>query len=195
MRPRSNPRRESAERFDPETMDGLIDAEHRGRYYWAAQAVGRKDVLDAGCGLGYGCATLAGASAARVVGVDVDSEAIADARARTNGLVEFVEADMRALPFPRDSFDTITCFEAIEHLKNPDNALDEFVRVLRPGGILFVSSPNRDVYTPGNPHHFSEYVPAELESALRSRWENVRLFRQHPYVASLLTDDEGLAAD
>jgi SAM-dependent methyltransferase len=195
MRPRSNPRRESAERFDPETMNGLIEAEHRARYYWAAQAVQRKEVLDAACGLGYGCTTLAGAGAARVVGVDVDSETVAAARARANGVVEFVDADIRALPFPDGSFDTITCFEAIEHLENPDDAFDEFARVLRPGGILFVSSPNRDVYTPGNPHHFSEYVPAEFDGALRRRWKNVQLFRQHPYVASLVTDDEGLAAD
>jgi SAM-dependent methyltransferase len=176
-------------------MSGLIEAEHRARYYWAAQTVQRKEVLDAACGLGYGCTTLAGAGAARVVGVDVDSETVAGARARTNDLVEFVEADIRALPFPDDSFDTITCFEAIEHLENPNDAFDEFARVLRPGGVLFVSSPNRDVYTPGNPHHHSEYVPAELDGALRRKWKNVRLFRQHPYVASLLTDDEGLAAD
>lgn len=176
-------------------MNGLIEAEHRARYYWAAQAVQGKEVLDAACGLGYGCTTLAGAGAARVVGVDVDSDTVADARARTNGVVEFVEADIRALPFPDDSFDTITCFEAVEHLENPDDAFDEFARVLRPDGVLFVSSPNRDVYTPGNPHHFSEYVPAELERALRRRWKNVRLYRQHPYVASLVADDEGLAAD
>jgi SAM-dependent methyltransferase len=176
-------------------MHGLIEAEHRARYFWAAQTVRRREVLDAACGLGYGCSTLAGAGAARVVGVDVDSDAIAAARARAQDAVEFLEADIRALPFPDDSFDTVTCFEAVEHLEEPDAALDEFARVLRPGGVLFVSSPNRDVYTPGNPHHPSEYVPAELEEALRQRWENVRLFRQHPYVASLVTDDEGLAAD
>lgn len=186
--------RESAERFDPGTMAGLIAAEHFARYHWAAQALDGRDVLDAGCGVGYGSLVCARAGAARVVGIDVSAEAIAQARADSGGKVEFVVGDLQALPFETASFDAIVCFEAIEHIGEQDTVLDEFARVLRPGGLLLVSSPNRDVYTPGNPHHVAEYVPAELETALGLRFAHVRLFRQHPWLASLVTDDDGFAA-
>lgn len=184
--------RESVERFDPEQLAGLIDAEHRARYQWAAQAVRGKSVLDAGCGVGYGCVMLERAGAAQVVGVDLSNEAVAEARSRS-AAVEFLQADIRALPFDDQAFDVVTCFEAIEHVTSPDAALDEFSRVLRPGGLLMLSSPNRDVYTPGNPHHVFEYKPAELEAALARRFTNVGLFRQHPWLTTLITDDEGFA--
>jgi ubiquinone/menaquinone biosynthesis C-methylase UbiE len=185
--------RQSAERFDPSAMTGLIAAEHLARYHWAAQALEGQTVLDAGCGVGYGSLLLARAGATRVVGCDISPEAVAQARDACGERVEFVVGDLRDLPFEADSFEAVVCFEAIEHIGEHDAALDEFARVLRPGGLLFVSSPNRDVYTPGNPHHVAEYVPAELDADLRRRFTHVRLFRQHPWLASLVTDDEGFA--
>ena len=67
--------------------------------------------------------------------------------------------------------------------------LDELVRVLAPGGLLLVSSPNRDVYQPGNPHHLHEFAPAELEAELAARLSHVRLLRQRDYVVSALLSD------
>jgi O-antigen biosynthesis protein len=193
VEPESQRARESVERFDPVTMSGLIEAEHRARYHWAAQAVRGKEVLDAGCGLGYGSATLAAAGAARVVGLDISGDAIAEATARAGGRAEFVRGDIAAIPFPDGSFDVVTCFEALEHVAGAEAALDELSRVLSRDGLLLVSSPNRAVYTPGNPHHVSEFLPEELEATLDRRFANVRLYRQHPWVGSLVTDDDGLA--
>jgi hypothetical protein len=62
--------------------------------------------------------------------------------------------------------------------------------VLAPGGILALSSPNRDVYPPGNPHHVHEYTPEELEAELASRFEHVRLARQHTWIGSGVLDDD-----
>jgi ubiquinone/menaquinone biosynthesis C-methylase UbiE len=190
-------RRESAERYDPQLAEGtIVAAEHQARYRWAATAAADKEVLDAGCGVGYGSAMLADAGARSVVGIDVDHAAVADASSRYGNRdeVEFIQGDLRNLPFDDSSFDLVICFEAIEHVDHQDVALDELRRVLRDGGHLLLSSPNRDVYPPGNPHHVHEYTPEELESALTRRFGVVDLWRQHTWLASLLMDDATAAA-
>ncbi|HEY6836883.1 MAG TPA: class I SAM-dependent methyltransferase [Gaiellaceae bacterium] len=178
------------ERFDPETMGGrLLEAEHVARYRWATALVAGNRVLDAGCGTGYGSDLLAEA-ATEVVGVDVDPGAFADRKPRRSN-VSLTVADLRALPDELGRFDAVVCFEVLEHLDDPDPALDGLVRVLAPGGILVVSSPNRDVYPPGNPYHKHEFLPDELAGALSARLANVRLVRQVDWLATgLFGDDE-----
>jgi hypothetical protein len=65
---------------------------------------------------------------------------------------------------------------------------------MAPGAVLLISSPNRDAYVPGNPHHVHEYTPPELEAALRRRWANVALLRQHNLTANVLLADEAVEA-
>lgn len=183
------------ERFVPEELRGhLIDAEHTARYRWAAAIAADAEVLDAACGVGYGAEILGGAGARRVVGVDYDAEAILNARERCGEPAEFTVGDLRQLPFEDDAFDLITCFEAIEHVVDGDAVLDELHRVLRPAGVLLISSPNRRTFTPGNPHHVHEYTPDELEAALAARFANVRLHRQNAYLASLLAGEGAFTA-
>lgn len=178
----------------PETMPGLIRAEHEARYWWAAGAVGGKEVLDAGCGVGYGAGILAEAGASRIVGVDIAGEAIENAILRADPIGEFVVGDLEQLPFTPCSFDVVVCFEVIEHVHRRELVLDELRRVLRPDGVLILSSPNRNVYLPGNPHHVHEYTPSELHAALMQRFRRVALYRQHQWISSLITDDVGLQA-
>lgn len=186
------PVRPSPERLVPEAAAGrLVVAEHQARYRWAAQTARGRDVLDAGCGVGYGALILAEAGAQSVTGVDRSSEAIFNARERAGAVAEFTVADLQDIPLDDGSFDLITCFEAIEHIVHPERALDELRRVLRPDGVLLISSPHRGVYTPGNPHHVHEYTPSELRDALSARFNNVALYRQHAHLASLLCDEDG----
>src|SRR2546426_992749 len=179
---------EPVERFDPEAFEGeLVEAEHLARYHWAASIAHGREVLDAGCGEGYGSRILSEAGgAARCVGVDVDAEAVS--RARTaygdEGRIEFEVADVTALPFGEATFDLVTCFETIEHVAEQQRVVAELARVLRPDGVLLISSPNRDVYPPGNPHHVRELTPGELTDLLSSELAEVRLFRQHNWLAS-----------
>jgi SAM-dependent methyltransferase len=173
-------------------MVGLIQAEHEARYSWATAIVPGKRVLDAGCGVGYGTRMCVKAGAAAAVGVDISSEAVEDALFRAGDVAEFVVASLEHLPFESGSFDLAICFETIEHVADQPRALDELSRVLGLNGVLLISSPNRNVYTPGNPHHLHEYTPAELRDALGERFGNVALYRQHQWVASLITDDDGL---
>ncbi|MDX6612538.1 MAG: hypothetical protein QOD75_1724 [Blastocatellia bacterium] len=57
--------------------------------------------------------------------------------------VEIQQGDLNAtLPYDEASFDYITCIEGLEHIENPQQAVREFARVLRPGGHLITSVPN-----------------------------------------------------
>lgn len=60
-----------------------------------------------------------------------------------------------------------SAWETIEHIDEGDRALTEFKRVLRPDGILLVSSPNPGVYPPGSDFHIHEYTPQELRRRSR----------------------------
>ncbi len=172
-------------------MHGLIiEAEHLARYAWATQFAPGRRVLDAACGMGYGSTALSAAGASEVVGVDLDKDVIADLNANAPPSVAFEVGDLRSLPYNDDDFDLVTCFEAIEHVDDPELVLDELHRVLRPDGLLVLSTPNRDVYTPGNPFHLRELTPNELEAELSKRFGSVLLRRQHTWVASGIFDDE-----
>ncbi|HEX4433734.1 MAG TPA: class I SAM-dependent methyltransferase [Acidimicrobiales bacterium] len=181
------------ERFIPEFMGGqLIEAEHVVRYALAAELCKGRKVLDAGCGVGWGTELLLGAGADSASGVDLSPDAIENARARVPG-ADFREGNLAQLPFEDDVFDLVVCFEAIEHVEQQEKVFDELVRVLAPGGILMVSSPNPRVYPAGNPFHIHELVPEELVEAARSRLQHVTLLLQHEQMASMLVQGDSLA--
>ena len=173
------------ERFVPKDMRGkLIEAEHLGRYRWAAEAVAGKRVLDAGCGVAYGTAMMAEAGAAEVVGVDIAKSVLDSARGDMPETVDLRVGDLTALEIEDDRFDVVVCFEVIEHFEDPQVVLDELARVLAPGGTLLISSPNRRVYPPGNPHHHHEFTPDELSESLGARFAEVQLQRQQSYITA-----------
>jgi SAM-dependent methyltransferase len=135
---------------------------------------------------------MAEAGAKEVVAVDVAADALGAAFGIPS--VRPVEADVTDLPLESDSFDAAVCFEVLEHLADPSAALDEIRRVLKPDGFMMVSSPNRSVHAPGNPHHRHEFSPGELKHALEARFANVRLFRQQDWVTSAILDDDNFRA-
>jgi SAM-dependent methyltransferase len=100
-------------------------------------------VLEAGCGVGAQTLTLARRSpGARFTSIDLSATSIADAKRRVEqaGLrnVEFMRADIFALPFPAQSFDHVFVCFVLEHLARPGAALAILQRVLRPGGTITV---------------------------------------------------------
>lgn len=103
-------------------------------------------VLDCGCGPGSITLDLASVIApGKIVGIDTDAKAIARAERR---IVEqkvsnasFRQADVNELPYPNASFDAIYVNALLIHLSNPQTALTEIARVLKPDGILGVSEP------------------------------------------------------
>ena len=98
------------------------------------------DALDAGCGTGFLSFELA-ARGHRVTGVDFAPAMLAEARrkaAERTVSVRFEEADAEHLPFPAGSFDLAISRHVLWTLPHPEAAIDEWIRVLRPGGRLVV---------------------------------------------------------
>jgi SAM-dependent methyltransferase len=168
------------ERIVPDETEPGIVALHRKRYEFALPFCGGKEVLDAGCGVGYGSALLAG-SARRVLGVDNDREAIGYARRRyETANVDFLVGDLLALDLPDASFDVVCSFETIEHLPDRERYLGEMRRVLRRDGTFVVSTPRveRTTDRPLNPHHAVELSRSDLEALLRRFFPSVELYGQ-----------------
>ena len=164
------------------TVPGLAEENywfrrHEVAYRHCAQICAGQDVLEAGCGEGYGADLLAGV-ARRVVAVDYDAATVAHVRTRYPA-VEVIEANLAALPTGDASVDVVVNFQVIEHLWDQPQFITECLRVLRPGGSLLISTPNRITFTPGsdtplNPFHTRELNAAELTALLRDAGFEVR---------------------
>jgi ubiquinone/menaquinone biosynthesis C-methylase UbiE len=102
--------------------------------------VGGLSVLDVGCGTGDMLRRFAAAGAARLVGVDASGGMLEVARrlSRSRGDIKFVESSAEALEFEAGAFDLVTSCIAFHHFPEPEGALSEMARVLRPGGRLFI---------------------------------------------------------
>jgi SAM-dependent methyltransferase len=185
-----NPLDFTGERFTPECVREIW-YEHLHRYAWALPLAAGRRVLDAACGEGYGSALLAG-SAASVVGLDVDAATIDHASQRYAGRsgLSFRHGSVTAIDAPDGSFDLVVSFETIEHLVEQAAMLDEFRRVLAPGGVLLLSSPDRVAYNAlaaePNPFHVRELDRDELLDLLRPRFAAVELYGQKLGFHSLL---------
>jgi SAM-dependent methyltransferase len=142
---------------------------HEVVYLHCADICAGRDVLEAGCGEGYG-ADLIATVARRVMAVDYDAATVAHVRARYPR-VQVVTANLTSLPVPDATIDIVVNFQVIEHLWDQPHFITECLRVLRPGGLLLMSTPNRITFTPGsdtplNPFHTRELNAAELRELL-----------------------------
>ncbi len=142
---------------------------HQVVYQRLAPRCAGLEVLEAGCGEGYGADLIAGV-ARRVVAVDYDAVAVDHVRARYPR-VEVMQANLAELPLPDASVDVVVNFQVIEHLWNQPQFVAECARVLRPSGLLMVSTPNRITFSPGrdtpiNPFHTRELNASELTELL-----------------------------
>jgi SAM-dependent methyltransferase len=143
---------------------------HEVVYQRLAQHCADREVLEAGCGEGYGADLIAGV-ARRVIALDYDEATVAHVRARYPR-VEVIHGNLAELPLPDHSVDVVVNFQVIEHLWDQPQFVSECFRVLRPSGRLMVSTPNRITFTPGrdtpiNPFHTRELNADELTELLR----------------------------
>lgn len=142
---------------------------HQVVYQRLAPRCTARDVLEAGCGEGYG-ADLIACVARQVIAVDYDETAVAHVRSRYPR-VEVMQANLAELPLPDASVDVVVNFQVIEHLWDQARFVRECARVLRGSGLLMVSTPNRITFSPGrdtpiNPFHTRELNADELTSLL-----------------------------
>ena len=179
----------TGERFVP-WLGGQIAYEHLHRYEAVRSLCIRKRVLDVASGEGYGSAILASV-ATNVVGIDVDAESIEHARAAYSlENLRFETANATTLPLEAGSVDVVVCFETLEHLREHDELIREFKRVLVPNGLLVISSPNKAIYSDeadyANPHHVRELYFAEFDDLLRANFAAVAVYGQQLATVSLL---------
>lgn len=192
-------------------LDRLIEA-----YVGAADGA---EVLDLACGTGRLARLLPGAR--RVLGIDIATTALAQARSRHAGDARFAFAamDASALALPDASFDHVLFVDAIEHVRHPARTIAEAARVLRPGGTAMITAANRDGLNQRmsrklgtgefvtNYQHLHEFNRDETRAMLDAaglvaeRWDGIFLF---PYwgvpgideaVRHLTDDDPEIVAD
>lgn len=174
------------ERYDPGgNASDRLRLEHEARYGFAAQLAGGRDVLDVGCGAGLGARICLEAGAKSATLLDADEGACDRARETLHGFkkTEVRTGTAQALPWRRPRFDLVLFLELIEHLEDPRAALESLARVLRPHGVVVLSTPA--IEDPGNPYHVRCYESAEeLKEELRAVFAHVRVFSQHALAGS-----------
>lgn len=142
------------------------DVEYRSGYW-----------LDAGCGAGTYSRFLA-ACGRQVIGVDYSVPSLTKARAQAREGISWCAADLRRLPAASATFDGILCLGVMQSLEDPDPTLAELVRVLRPGGSIWVDGLNRYFvanvvsetwrYFRRRPRHLRYDAPSKLRRRLLS---------------------------
>jgi SAM-dependent methyltransferase len=138
-------------------------------YEFAKPVILGKKVLDVGCGLAYGTALMAG-TAASITGIDYDAETVEANKKQYNKIVnlDFKHAVVPPLPFDDATYDVITAFQFIEHIRPRREFLKDCLRVLKPGGTLLVTTPNIKRSLARNPFHVHEYTFEEMKEEAAS---------------------------
>jgi SAM-dependent methyltransferase len=151
---------------------------HLAVYEWIAQRCAGLEVVDMACGEGYGSDVLA-RRALKVTGVDANPEAHDHARLRyTRPGVSFVRDLVESYSEPCDA---VVFLQTIEHVQDPSAVLDHFKEMLRPGGALYVSTPNVLTLAPpgaeksDNPWHVKEYRSEEFRALCEQSFDHVEL--------------------
>lgn len=139
---------------------------HQVVYLDIVDLITGKDVLEAGCGEGYG-ADLLSAHTASINALDYDDYATGHVR-RAYPQIPVVRGNLVRLPYADESFDVVVSLQTIEHLWNQEAFAAECLRVLRPGGRMVISTPNTLTFPPGNIYHPKELTPTELRDLVAS---------------------------
>ena len=165
----------TGEYFIPGKSGERIEADHIERYRFASRFAAGKCILDIACGVGYSGPKFIEAGALSYNGVDINEKLIDYAKKYYGSeLISYSVGDITTFNNNK-MYDLITCYETIEHVKNYEAAIQNLHSLLKSGGMLFISSPNRIVTSPNaltindkpsNEFHTQEFIPEELLSIL-----------------------------
>ncbi len=158
----------TGEYFIPGKSGDRIEADHLERYRFACKYAKGKSVLDIACGVGYSGPKFIEAGAVNYDGVDINENLIEYAKNNySSESINYLVGDI--CKFSNNKmYDLITCYETIEHVKNYEDAIKNLHSLLKPGGLLLISSPNRTVTSPNaltlndkpsNEFHTQEFIP------------------------------------
>lgn len=168
---------------------------HLHRYAIAAGLCSGKIVVDVASGEGYGTHLIA-QSAHHVTGIDIAEMAVkhaSDKYKRKN--LEFRLGSASNIPLADSSVDIVISFETIEHHDKHHEMLAEIKRILKPSGLMVLSSPDKLYYTdiPNqiNPFHVKELYEEELKDLVKTYFSNMSLYGQKVVSGSLVCSLDG----
>jgi 2-polyprenyl-3-methyl-5-hydroxy-6-metoxy-1,4-benzoquinol methylase len=129
-------------------------------------------VLEIGCGEGYGIKLIAPHSD-RYIAIDKFKPLNPDNFKR----VEFIQMEVPRLTGLQDNFfDVVICFQLIEHIKDDKTLLKEIHRVLKPGGKLLLTTPNKTMSLTRNPYHMREYTTSEFRNLISQYFDPAKIY-------------------
>lgn len=170
----------TGERILLEKETPLMIARHFCAYKYAKDYVSGKEVLDIGCGEGYGSNFLAGFSKS-VLGIDYNAAIIDYAKNKylRPGL-GYAVLDIKNLSSLNRKFDVICSFQNIEHIRDTDKLLRDIAALLKDGGVFICSTCNIKDASPGsdvpfNKFHVKEYLISDFKELLESRFDKVEI--------------------
>ena len=179
----------TGERFVPGLTNYRMTTSHEHRYQIALPLAGERDVVDFGCGAGYGAQLLAEV-ARTVTAYDPDEETIRHVRQTILGQNLSFTSQLDDLAEQSGSFDLVVCFEVLEHVMDPDVVLGPIAEMIRDDGILLLSTPNKqkhqDERQNNNPFHVHEYYQEELQEVLERYFTNVTIYGQDFVATSII---------
>lgn len=172
----------TGERYIPNEGGPVIAYEHLHRYALATGLAAGRRVLDLGSGEGYGSALMS-TVARSVDGIDIDPDAVRHANTKYGSTsVQFARGDITTPLEHGDPFDLVVCFEAIEHVAEPERVVAAARAALADHGIFVVSTPNKKLYSDErsfhNEFHEHELTLDEFETLLTSAFAHVAILGQ-----------------
>ncbi|GBL45767.1 methyltransferase [Sulfuriferula multivorans] len=187
----------TGERFVPERQDEIA-IEHMHRYALAMEFCDNKDILDIASGEGYGSDLLA-TRAKSVIGVDIAKEAIEHSQSKyQRSNLRYLEGRADSIPLDACSVDVVVSFETLEHHNMHEEMYAEIKRVLRPGGLLIISTPDKLFYSDlpkfENEYHVKELYLEEFRNLSAKYFKNVTMVFQKLAYGSLLVSEQNNTA-
>lgn len=186
----------TGERFIPGIEDDALTVEHIQRYRSVLQLVKGKKVLDIACGEGYGTEILS-AGAEEIIGIDIDTGSVQRAKNKYQKQnLTYLVGDITAIPVSDHSIDIVVSFETIEHVEEiqQQQFLIEIKRVLKPEGILIISTPNKAIYSDRhqyqNKWHKKEFYKEEFQKFLQKEFQYLTFYHQYDEVLNVIEQEE-----
>jgi len=176
----------TGERLIPDDMQTPVEQMQKFRhlfvYYHLKNILNKEfNVLEIGTGEGYGTAMLAN-SCKKITGIDVDKNVVEYSNVKYGqGNCSFLHYDGTKIPFNDDTFDIAISFQVIEHVVDDVNFISEAARILKKGGSLYLTTPNKITrlkpgQKPWNRYHIREYSQIEMADLLKRCFSEVDVF-------------------
>jgi ubiquinone/menaquinone biosynthesis C-methylase UbiE len=185
----------TGERLMPEVMneDTFL---HLHRYAITFDYIKDKDVIDIACGEGYG-SFLMSKYAKNIIGIDIDKNTIDNANSKyVNNNLSYLQGDVSKIPLQSSTIDVVVSFETIEHTTMHNEMMVEIKRVLKPDGLLIMSSPDKYNYSEKrgfrNKFHVKELYLEEFENLIKKYFKYDKMLFQRYFHGSMMFSMENI---